>query len=320
MKEDDPAVVERCLVSVRPFIRAWRIADSGCSDEVRATILRVLEGIPGEIIPIEWSGFADARNAALDAARETGCDYALVGVDADDFLEPRVLRMSGGRVVLSPISRLDRDFYAFENVAELPYFRIAFSRLSAPARWRGKVHEQLPPDGVWAERLGEYRVRCTRDGRASQNDEAKSRHYYELSVAETTEDPTNQMAWYHLATAEVSLEDYPAALENYPAALRAFDRVLALEPGPDLAYACLCQSADLMRAIGHATESVVAVFDRAMAVCPERAEAPRWLANLLTERGEQPDRARELQHHADTLPFPTSSGWVDFSAYKEHSK
>lgn len=305
MRENDPGVVERCLVSVRPFICAWRIADSGCSDEVRATIHRVLDGIPGELIPIEWSGFADARNVALDAARATGCDFALIA-DADDYIEP-------SSAALSPLAAIGRDFGAIEShLGEKKFFRLALARLPTAGRWQGAVHERLIPPGVVSERIDGYRMQCTRDGAASRaGAEAKARHYRDLLLAEARTEENNALAWYHLADAQISVRDYPAAL-------RAFERALSLEPTGYIGYACHVRCADVMARLGAPTGAIAAVYAAAIAQCPDRAEAPRWLAHLLTSRGEQQDRARELHAFADTLLLPASVGWVDFKSYKEH--
>lgn len=311
MKESNPAVVSRCLTSARPYISAWRIADSGCSEAVKATIHHVLRGIPGELIPITWTGFADARNTALDAARESGCDYALF-IDADDFIAP-LLRSDGRRAFQVALPQLRAEFY--EPLNELDgekwqWLRLALARLTTSARWRGKVHEQLVPDGVHADGLVEFRVVCTRDGAASQAGlPAKMRRYRDLLREEVTQEHASATTWRLLG-------EHEAAAGDYHAALAAFTRALTLGPDPDERYALLVQRAEILGALGAATHEVVSAFESLIEEHPDRAEAPRWLARHLEIRGELLESARELHAYADTLPCVPCSGWMHFDSYR----
>jgi glycosyltransferase involved in cell wall biosynthesis len=311
MREDDPAVVERCLVSARPFIRAWRIADSGCSDDVKATIRRVLAGIPGEVIPIEWTGFADARNVALDAARESGCDFGLF-LDADDYVAPRILRMKGSCVALSSLPKLSGDYFALEcELGRLRFYRHLLARLATTTRWRGSVHEELPPEGLIPPLVPEFKVMCTREGAASRDGhEAKMRRYRDLLLADSVADPTGVLVSFRLADAHVTCGDYAAALAE-------FGRMLTLKADEHMRYAAIVRGADLLAAMGHPTDVVTAAFEVAIRGRPDRAEAPRWLARHLRGRGEQLERARELDEYADSLPVPAMVRWIDLSSYKE---
>ncbi len=83
--KNEAAVIERCLRSVRPFIDAWAIADTGSSDGTQEIVRRVLQGIPGELIERPWVDFSTNRNQALELARRHG-DYALI-IDADEVLQ-----------------------------------------------------------------------------------------------------------------------------------------------------------------------------------------------------------------------------------------
>ena len=85
VKESNTALVRRCLESVKSFIGAWAICDTGSTEVVKRAIHETLKGIPGALIDRPWVDFAHNRNESLQLAREFDPDYFLV-MDANKEL------------------------------------------------------------------------------------------------------------------------------------------------------------------------------------------------------------------------------------------
>src|SRR5262245_49942 len=83
---NEAPVIRRCLDSVRPWIDAWCVVDTGSSDGTQALVRQALAGLPGDLVERPWVDFAHNRTEALAAARGRA-DYVLV-IDADETLEP----------------------------------------------------------------------------------------------------------------------------------------------------------------------------------------------------------------------------------------
>ena len=48
--KNEAHVIERCLLSVKPFISSWAILDTGSTDSTPELVKRALAGVPGEQI------------------------------------------------------------------------------------------------------------------------------------------------------------------------------------------------------------------------------------------------------------------------------
>jgi glycosyltransferase involved in cell wall biosynthesis len=84
MMKDEDRVLQRCLKSVRPFIDAWCIMDTGSTDQSVTLAQLMMEGVPGDLIRSEWVNFG-ANRAELVAHAQTLGDYLLL-MDADNEL------------------------------------------------------------------------------------------------------------------------------------------------------------------------------------------------------------------------------------------
>ena len=79
-----PPVIRRCLASVRPWIDAWAIVDTGSTDGTQDLVREALAGIPGELFERPWVDFGHNRSEAI-ALAERRSDYLLF-LDADEEL------------------------------------------------------------------------------------------------------------------------------------------------------------------------------------------------------------------------------------------
>ncbi len=81
--KDEAKVIRRCLESVRPYIDAWAIADTGSTDGTQDLIREILSGIPGTLLERPWVDFATNRNEAIEAAQQYSPEYCMT-LDADE--------------------------------------------------------------------------------------------------------------------------------------------------------------------------------------------------------------------------------------------
>lgn len=78
---DEATLIGKALGSVKPLVDTWTVVDTGSVDNTIDLVNQTLEGVPGQLLEREWAGHADARTAALEAARGTA-DWLLM-MDAD---------------------------------------------------------------------------------------------------------------------------------------------------------------------------------------------------------------------------------------------
>jgi glycosyltransferase involved in cell wall biosynthesis len=83
--KDEAPVIERCLLSVIPYIEDYIICDTGSSDNTVDVILETMRkaAIPGSIYNDKWENFGHNRSLALE--RYTGDGWVLM-IDADDSI------------------------------------------------------------------------------------------------------------------------------------------------------------------------------------------------------------------------------------------
>lgn len=86
--KDESAVIERCLRSVRDYMRSWAIVDTGTSDDTIAKIESTMAGIPGTLHQRSWRNFGYNRSEAVPLAYAAGADCVFF-MDADDTFVPQ---------------------------------------------------------------------------------------------------------------------------------------------------------------------------------------------------------------------------------------
>ncbi len=144
--------IERCLTSVAPYVDCWVIADTGSTDSTMERIRAFFESrnIPGILVETVFENFGQARNVALDAARDSALEFDhLLLCDADMEL---VVERPDFRAELHDVA------YAIRQEARtLSYRNVRLLPRGLPARYRGATHEYLRVgsakrvryDGIW---------------------------------------------------------------------------------------------------------------------------------------------------------------------------
>ena len=82
--KNEAAVIERALLSAKPFISTWLIVDTGSTDATQEIIKRVMSDISGTLVDSPWVNFGHNRSEAL-ALCDGHMDWAIM-LDADDNL------------------------------------------------------------------------------------------------------------------------------------------------------------------------------------------------------------------------------------------
>ena len=302
--KNEAAVIRRCLASVKPYIHAWAIADTGSSDGTQAIVRETLGDLPGELIERPWVDFSTNRNEALDLAKRHG-DYALI-IDADEVLEADSGFVWGD---------LDAVGYLLELVfGDTRYRRVALPRLDVDWVWRGVLHEALnSAHAAQARTLPGLRIRVFPDGaRSRQSQEAKFTHDAEVLRRALEKEPDNARYRFYLAQ---SLRD-----AGQPgAAIVEYERRVTLGGWDEEVYYAKLQIAQLKERTGSAHADILAAYLDAFDYRPIRAEAPCELARYLRLQ-QRYAAAFEFARIACSIPRPEDALFLDDTAYLWRSR
>jgi len=314
---DEAHVFARCLRSVRPLIDSWAIVDTGSTDDTEGVARRELSGVPGEFVscphpaPNLWQrirgrghfDFSKYRNLALDAARESGADYALM-IDADEAIETTTHRW--------PTLLADRyvcDFRIAEDGRR--WHRTLLVSLSHPWRFQWPVHEALtsPVEGATATVLRGIEVASYSDSARNRNKVDKYRRDARTLLSAIRDEPEQPRHWFYLG------QSYAGAGEF----MRAHDAYARRAHNPDgwdeERWYALYQLAPLEELLGHHWRQVRESYLRAFNARPWRAE-PLWAAGVLSTDHGEPELGAIYLAHAASMPMPLDSFLVDRNIYE----
>lgn len=295
--KNEAAVIERCLRSVRPWIDAWAISDTGSTDGTQDIIRRVLRDLPGELIERPWVDFSTNRNQALELARGHG-DYALI-IDADEILEADAGFGWGS---------LGAPGYLLELIfADLRYRRVALPKLDAQWEWRGVLHEALiSPHAAQAQYLPGLQIRVHSDGARSQRPQAeKFAADAEVLRRALDAEPDNARYAFYLAQ---SLRE----AGQPQAAIAAYEKRVEMGGWGEETYYAKFQIAVLKERSGAAHADIVAAYLDAFDFRPTRAEALCELARYCRLQ-QRYAVAREFARIALALPATDDVLFIDRS-------
>jgi tetratricopeptide (TPR) repeat protein len=293
--KNECAVIERCLRSVKPWVRAWAISDTGSSDGTQDIVRKFMADLPGELIERPWVDFSTNRNQALELARKHG-DYALI-IDADEILEADADFAWGA---------LGAPGYLLELVYGITrYRRVAVPRLDAEWRWQGVLHEALvSPRAAQAQFLPGLRIRVHSDGaRSQQSATEKFSHDAQVLRDALKNEPDNARYAFYLAQ---SLRDAGQLAES----ISAYEKRVTMGGWAEEVYFSKLQVAVLRERTGARYADIVAAYLDAWDFRPTRAEAPCELARYCRQQSRF-TAAREFARIAAALPVPSDLLFID---------
>jgi hypothetical protein len=293
--KNESAVIERCLRSVKPWIHAWAISDTGSTDGTQDIVRKFMADLPGELIERPWVDFSTNRNEALELARKYG-DYALI-IDADEILQAEPNFDWG---------MLGAPGYLLELVYGVTrYRRVAVPRLDAGWEWKGVLHEALvSPLANQQQFLMGLRIIVFSDGaRSQQTMQEKFTRDAEVLRRALQDEPDNARYAFYLAQ---SLRDSGQPAES----IVAYEKRAAMAGWAEEVYFSKLQIAALKERTGAAYAEVVAAYLDAWDFRPTRAEAPCELARYCRLQSRF-TVAREFARIAANLPVPGDLLFID---------
>lgn len=301
---NEAAVIERCLRSIRPWVDAFAIVDTGSEDETLDLARKCLDGVPGQVEHRKWEGMAPNRNQALELARAQNCSHMLM-LDADD-------EWIADDDFAWPES--DDDAYLVALEAEGPmgvtrWYRPGLMKCASPCRYEGIAHERLV--GVAARsRLEKAKILSHPDGhRRSTEGIGKYRRIARLLESELERDPTDLHNRFYLAQSYRDCGEYEKALVHY--------RIRASKPGgwEEERWYALYQVACMLEKTSAPFSEVVAAYQRAYERNPHRGE-PLVAAAGYCRRNKRPELAAMFAATASLiLPISQEILFVDQSVH-----
>jgi glycosyltransferase involved in cell wall biosynthesis len=299
--KNEAHVIARCLASVRPFLSAFVVVDTGSTDGTQALVRQVMGDLPGEVVDRPWRDFATNRNEALAlaAALSAGkADYLLV-IDADDTL------VHAPDYALPPLV-VD----AYQLMVEdhgTSYLRTHLFRADRGFAYVGVLHEVLiGPAGHSIGRLPGLTYHRASDG-ARSADPDKFRKDAAVLEAACAREPENARYVFYLAQ---SLRD-AGELEK---ALEAYERRATMGGWAEEVWFSLYEMGRLLGRLGRPDDEVIAAYLLAFEIRPARAESLCQLAALLRERGRRVG-AYPFAKAASEIPRPDDILFLDEGVY-----
>ena len=276
--KNEESVLPRSLGAALPLIDAYAIVDTGSTDRSREVAREVLAGLPGEIVDIEWTGFADARNKSLELAAKYG-EWIFV-LDADDLVElhvPKqdVMKQLNGHV--HPVRIQDR---------ETVFTRSTFIHRDTKLEYKCVVHEflDLREIGYFSPLIEGMTVQYNAAGVGSRNRDQKATYERDIDmiVAALVDcDDPGLSARYTYYLGQTYLR-----LGRSDDAFRTFERRVQLTDGYDQEiYVSYVNMGHLAARLGHSAPERLHHFLMAYETDPERAEAQFFIAELCRANG-----------------------------------
>lgn len=296
--KNESAVIKRCLDSVRPLIDRWVIVDTGSTDGTQDLIKDIMTGIPGELHERPWRDFGSNRTEALELARASGAEYAMV-VDADE-------------VMLYPpgfsLPTLEKDAYMtpHETGGGTKFYLIQLLKCSMPWRYEGVLHEVATCEGPHS--IGKIEGLTCHGMFDSARNHDPDKYAKDAVVLETAlkKDPDNSRYVFYLAQSYRDSNQIQKAAE-------AYQRRSSMGGWDEEVWYSMFQVGILMEKLGRLPESLSAHL-RAYQFRPTRAEPLCELSRRYRELHEH-HVAHLFASRAAALPRPNDLLFLESTIY-----
>lgn len=297
--KDEARTLGETLASVRPWIDAAAVVDTGSTDGTRELAAGFLEGLPGGVSEATFEDFAQARNVALARAEATGAAFVLM-LSGDELLETGGLDLRAfcaarrGSIAACHYVRVRQGGHAYDSAR--------LTRTGGAWRYRGRTHEvlrgpagELRPDAGGGSDV----VRVPGAGvlHKVRRDDPSARLARDAAwlVADMEDDPDDPRAPFMLAQTHEGQRRYPEAVAGY--------RWRSQHTGGwrEERYEATFRLARLLDTTGD--PSADDAYYAAVDLGPDRAEPHYYLAWRLLKRGDLAG-GREHARRAAALPYP----------------
>lgn len=266
--KNEANVIRNCLTSALPLVDYVLIVDTGSDDGTQELIRTFLaeHNVQGVVVDEPWRNFAYNRTFALERLREVkAVDYAMI-IDADDVL---ILDSCFDATAFK--SRMEHDLYDVEvSHGDISFYRPHICRNRLPFSFRAVLHEYLeaPASPITRANAEGFRIATGRGGARSQNPRKYQDDAAVLERALTTETDAFLRSRYtfYLAQSYRDCGERKKALGQY---LKRAEQGFWSEE----VYISLLEAGNLMAALDHSFEDVIAIYERATQTAPARTEA-----------------------------------------------
>lgn len=314
--KNEAHVIERCLESVKPFVDAWIIVDTGSTDDTMGVIERCMAGIPGICMQAPWVNFAANRNQAIDEAIRHYPDvpFQLV-IDADDRLA--LERPFMGLPLSEETDVYDLAIVDIHGDSATLYVRPHIFRGDAGYRYEGAIHEYLtrrmaPKDSVPRQTRLLEGVNYLRIGGGDRSkDAARFERDAAILEAELAKNPDDTRSSFYLAQSYRDGGQKKKALAQY--AIRATQGGWEQE-----VFLARLYVARLREELEHPVDAVVAAYTSAMAKGQilGRAEAHYFAARYERVGRGLFLRAYDVAKAGLAIPRPAQGLFLDDAVYE----
>ena len=296
--KNETAVIARCLNSLRTFLDAWVIIDTGSTDGTQELIREELRDIPGELFERPWVDFAHNRSEALLLARRHA-DFLLI-IDADEMLE------------CAPgfqMPALTADSYQFKiQSGSHSYYKTQLVRDSLDWYFSGVVHEHIFTNHPFVQERLEGVITHRLTGGARSRDPLRFRRDALLLEESLLQDPTNTRTMFYLAQSYADTGEPLLAIDRYA-------RRIAMGGWIEEVWYSLYQIAWLKHQTQSPWHEVLTAYLAAFACRPERVE-PLFQIGFHYQQENQFALAHLFYAQAAELPYPeTDLLFVDRHIY-----
>ena len=271
--KNEAAVIERALLSAKPFISTWLIVDTGSTDTTKEIIQRVMSDISGTLVDRPWLNFGHNRSEALTLC-DPHMDWAIM-LDADDNL-------AGTPLGPEIWARTDLDGIAMRiQHGPIWHQRVHIFRTGIGWFYQGVLHEypicrSRPQPRLAILPQTTYMVtRC--EGARSQDPEKYSKGAL-LLEAEIQRNPTDSRSMFYLAQ---SYRDAGRKAEAIATYLRYIGLSGSWAHERYMAYVNLITLTD-------DTTNHMAWAWAAVELCPQRLEAQFTVLTIRRQKGLPP--------------------------------
>jgi len=300
--KNEAAVIERALLSAKPFISTWLIVDTGSTDTTKNIIKRVMSDISGTLVDRPWINFGHNRTEAL-ALCDAHMDWAIM-LDADDNLVG-----SPPGPDLWTHTELDGIAMRIQH-GTIWHQRVHIFRTKIGWAYQGVLHEYPVCRSKPQPRLAilppsiHMVTRC--EGARSQ-DPDKYKKDALLLETEVQRNPTDSRSFFYLAQSYRDAGRKPEAIATY---LRYIDLSGSWVHERYMAYVNLITlSDDISKHMAWAWAAVE--------LCPQRLEAQFTVLSLRRQKGLVPTQeAFALASITKSRKIDTSGLFINPAVYE----
>lgn len=293
---DEAPIIQRALLSVKPYIDSWLIYDMGSKDNTQKIIEHTLADVNGQIEQHTLREFASARNQLLSSASRLAS--TIIMLDADE-----VFQTMKAKVVLPDLVDAGVvDVVSADYTIRVP----RVFRSSNIPHYRFSIDEKAVFSGQRVELVDDIKIKHHRDG-------IRHRHAASLVMIEQHETDLNSSAQGLLHLGQQALHQglHEMALHHFRAIISSFAEMPEFWQASYLAANILHIRGDVAGAL----ELFRLCFDSA----PDRAEPLMRIAEIQHQHGES-QTAHNLCKILVDMPIPEKADYFEPNIYTEKAQ